>query len=134
MGAGERRASLDARDAKIAAAVVKERFRREAMTSAFRILGEGQLALTKFLLVIDQPLDLADFRQVLEHLLARARFETDLFLIANLGQAAVMYFGGKQILVGTLTLGGAIAALVTDCSIAVERERTTDAGEAERTN
>jgi ATP-binding cassette subfamily B multidrug efflux pump len=28
-----------------------------------------------------------------------------IFLIANLGQAAVMYFGGKQIIAGTLTLG-----------------------------
>ncbi|MGI6207489.1 MAG: ABC transporter ATP-binding protein [Anaerolineae bacterium] len=27
------------------------------------------------------------------------------FLIANLGQAAVMYFGGRQIILGTLTLG-----------------------------
>jgi ATP-binding cassette subfamily B protein len=28
-----------------------------------------------------------------------------IFLIANLGQAAIMYFGGRQILEGTLTLG-----------------------------
>ena len=34
----------------LAAAVVQERYRREAMASAFRILGEGQLSLTKFLL------------------------------------------------------------------------------------
>ena len=32
------------------AAVVRERYGREAMASAFRILGEGQLSLTKFLL------------------------------------------------------------------------------------
>ena len=38
----------------LAAAVVKERYRREAMSSAFRILGEGQLSLTKFLLLTDQ--------------------------------------------------------------------------------
>ena len=37
------------------AAVVKQRYEREAMASAFRILGEGQLSLTKFLLVTDQP-------------------------------------------------------------------------------
>ena len=34
----------------LAAAVVRERYEREAMASAFRILGEGQLSLTKFLL------------------------------------------------------------------------------------
>src|SRR4030095_8200523 len=36
----------------LAAAVVKQRYPREAMASAFRILGEGQLSLTKFLLVV----------------------------------------------------------------------------------
>ena len=48
----------------LAAAVVKDRYGREAMTSAFRILGEGQLALTKFLLVTDAKRDLRDFRNV----------------------------------------------------------------------
>ena len=32
----------------LSAAVVKQRYAREAMSSAFRILGEGQLSLTKF--------------------------------------------------------------------------------------
>ena len=53
----------------LAAAVVHERYRREAMASAFRILGEGQLSLTKFLLVIDRPRDLRDFRATLVHVL-----------------------------------------------------------------
>jgi UbiD family decarboxylase len=53
----------------LAGAVVEERFRREAMAAAFRILGEGQLALTKFLWVVDQRLDLKDPKAVLEHLL-----------------------------------------------------------------
>lgn len=88
--------------------VVEERYPREAMKFAFRILGEdgGQLALTKFLMVIDQPLDLADFRQVLEHLLARAQFETDFFIIANLAMDTLDYTGpainqgSKGILIG----------------------------------
>src|SRR5687767_791817 len=42
----------------LATAVVKQRYKREAMASAFRILGEGQLSLTKFLLVTDRPVDL----------------------------------------------------------------------------
>ena len=45
----------------LSAAVVKQRYAREAMASAFRILGEGQLSLTKFLLVTDQLVDLKDF-------------------------------------------------------------------------
>ncbi|HTS02260.1 MAG TPA: UbiD family decarboxylase, partial [Thermoanaerobaculia bacterium] len=55
----------------LAAAVVRDRYSREAMASAFRILGEGQLSLTKFLLVTDARLDLADFRGLLSHVLAR---------------------------------------------------------------
>ena len=43
----------------LAAAVVKQRYAREAMASAFRILGEGQLSLTKFLLVTDRRVDAA---------------------------------------------------------------------------
>ena len=76
--------------------VVEERYKREAMKFAFRILGEdgGQLALTKFLVVYDGPgVDQADFRQVLAHVLARCRFETDLFVIANLAMDTLDYSG-----------------------------------------
>jgi UbiD family decarboxylase len=90
----------------LAAAVVEERYRREAMASAFRILGEGQLSLTKFLLLTDQPIDLRDFKGVLEHVLARADFRTDLFLFANLAMDSLDYAGprinegGKGVLLG----------------------------------
>ncbi|MCY4122566.1 MAG: UbiD family decarboxylase, partial [Acidobacteria bacterium] len=47
----------------LGAAVVRQRYAREAMASAFRILGEGQLSLTKFLLVTDERVDLKDFRR-----------------------------------------------------------------------
>jgi 3-polyprenyl-4-hydroxybenzoate decarboxylase len=90
----------------LAAAVVRERYKREAMASAFRILGEGQLALTKFLLVLDRPVDLRDFRAVLTHVLARADFRTDLFVFANLSMDSLDYAGprinegGKGVLLG----------------------------------
>jgi len=77
----------------LAAAVVKQRYAREAMASAFRILGEGQLSLTKFLLVTDQPVDLRDFRATLEHVLARTRPETDLFVFSNLAMDTLDYTG-----------------------------------------
>ncbi|HEY8535577.1 MAG TPA: UbiD family decarboxylase [Vicinamibacterales bacterium] len=77
----------------LAAAVVRERYGREAMASAFRILGEGQLSLTKFLLAIDQPRDLKDFRGVLEHLLARTHPETDLYVFSNLSMDTLDYTG-----------------------------------------
>ncbi len=77
----------------LSAAVVHERYRREAMASAFRILGEGQLSLTKFLLLLDQPMDLGDFKAVLEHVLARFRPETDLYVFSNLSMDTLDYAG-----------------------------------------
>ncbi len=77
----------------LAAAVVRERYPREAMASAFRILGEGQLSLTKFLLVTDQPVDLKDFRATLEHILARTRPETDLYVAGQLSIDTLDYTG-----------------------------------------
>ena len=79
----------------LAAAVVKDRYGREAMASAFRILGEGQLSLTKFLLLTDAKRDLRDFRGLLSHLLARCRFETDLFVFSNLAMDTLDYTGPK---------------------------------------
>jgi len=77
----------------LAAAVVRERYRREALQSAFRILGEGQLSLTKFLLVTDRALDLRDFRATLEHVLARSRPETDLYVFSNTSMDTLDYTG-----------------------------------------
>jgi UbiD family decarboxylase len=77
----------------LAAAVVRERYRREAMASAFRILGEGQLSLTKFLLVTDRDVDLRDFKATLSHVLARTRPETDLYVFSNLSMDTLDYTG-----------------------------------------
>jgi UbiD family decarboxylase len=77
----------------LSAAVVKQRYPREAMASAFRILGEGQLSLTKFLLVTDQPVELKDFPATLEHLLARTNPETDLYVFSNLAMDTLDYTG-----------------------------------------
>jgi UbiD family decarboxylase len=77
----------------LAAAVVQERYRREAMVSAFRILGEGQLSLTKFLLVTDRAVDLRNPYLVLEHVLERTRPETDLYVLSNLSMDTLDYTG-----------------------------------------
>ena len=79
----------------LAAAVVRERYRREAMASAFRILGEGQLSLTKFLLLTDRPVDLRDFTSTLVHLLERTEPETDLFVFSNVSMDTLDYTGPK---------------------------------------
>ncbi|MDQ3803259.1 MAG: UbiD family decarboxylase [Acidobacteriota bacterium] len=79
----------------LAAAVVRERYAREALVSAFRILGEGQLSLTKFLLLTDAPQDLRDFKKLFEHVLARFRPETDLFVFSNVSMDTLDYTSGK---------------------------------------
>ncbi len=79
----------------LAAAIVRDRYGREAMASAFRILGEGQLSLTKFLLLTDARRDLRDFKGLLAHVLSRANFETDLFVFSNLSMDTLDYTGPK---------------------------------------
>ncbi|HEY8204460.1 MAG TPA: menaquinone biosynthesis decarboxylase [Pyrinomonadaceae bacterium] len=79
----------------LAAAVVRQRYPREALVHGFRILGEGQLALTKFLLLTDTPIDLHDFRRVLEHVLARFDPASDFFIFANTSMDTLDYTSGK---------------------------------------
>ncbi|HKQ37466.1 MAG TPA: UbiD family decarboxylase, partial [Verrucomicrobiae bacterium] len=79
----------------LAAAVVRDRYTREALVSGFRILGEGQLSLTKFLLLTDTPQDLHDFPRLFEHILARFKPETDLFIFSNVSMDTLDYTSGK---------------------------------------
>ncbi len=90
----------------LAAAVVRERYGREAMTSAFRILGEGQLSLTKILMATDTPMDLRDFPALLQHVLERTEWETDFFILSNLSMDTLdscgpqINQGSKAVLLG----------------------------------
>jgi 4-hydroxybenzoate decarboxylase subunit C len=79
----------------LCAAVVRERYTREALVSGFRILGEGQLSLTKFLLLTDTPQNLQDFRSLFEHILARFAPESDLFIFSNVSMDTLDYTSGK---------------------------------------
>lgn len=90
----------------LAAAVVQERYGREALSAGFRILGEGQLALTKFLLLTDTPRDLRDFKALFEHILERADWKRDLHIFSQTAFDTLDYasgkinFGSKAILMG----------------------------------
>jgi 3-polyprenyl-4-hydroxybenzoate decarboxylase len=53
------------------------------------------LALTKFLLLTDALIDLHDFPRVLEHVLARVRWESDFFIFANTSMDTLDYTSGK---------------------------------------
>ena len=79
----------------LAAARVKDRYGREAISSALRILGEGQLSLQKFLMLTDGDVSLDDFPKLLVHFLERTKWEKDLFVISNVSQDSLDYSGPK---------------------------------------
>jgi 4-hydroxybenzoate decarboxylase subunit C len=80
----------------LAGAVVKERYPKEAFMAAMRILGEGQLSLTKFLMLTDTVLPLHQFRPLLIHILERADFASDLFVFSPVSQDTLDYTSGKM--------------------------------------
>jgi UbiD family decarboxylase len=90
----------------LAAAVVQERYSREGLSAGLRILGEGQLTLTKFLLLTDMPQDLRNFKSVFECVLARADWTRDLFILDQTAFDTLDYasgkvnFGSKAIMIG----------------------------------
>lgn len=90
----------------LAAAIVKNRYYKEAFTAALKILGEGQLALTKFLMITDQPCNIRDFKEVFVKVLERADFKRDLYTLSNISQDTLDYtgpevnHGSKAILMG----------------------------------
>jgi 3-polyprenyl-4-hydroxybenzoate decarboxylase len=79
----------------LAAAVVRDRYPREAFMAGMRILGEGQLSLTKFLVITDSPISLQKFRPLLAHILERADFATDLFVFSPVSQDTLDYTSGR---------------------------------------
>ena len=79
----------------LAAAVVKERYAREALGAGFRILGEGQLSLTKFLMLTDKPQDLRDFKNVFEYILERVDWTSDFFIFDRTSFDTLDYASGK---------------------------------------
>jgi UbiD family decarboxylase len=90
----------------LAAAKVHNRYPREAFASAMRILGEGQLSLTKFLIITDGEIDVCDFGVLWTHVLERVNWKTDLFVFDNVSQDTLDYTGpevnkgSKAILMG----------------------------------
>jgi len=80
----------------LAAAVVSERYTREAFMAGLRILGEGQLSLTKVLMITDTPLPLRQFRPLLTHILERADFASDMFVFSHVAQDTLDYTSGRM--------------------------------------
>ena len=66
----------------LAAARITERYEKEALSTSLRLLGEGQLALTKILLVTDKDIPLDNIRVVLPAVLECLRPEEDIHVFA----------------------------------------------------
>lgn len=79
----------------LAAAIVRESYSREALATAFRIFGEGQLTLTKFLIVTNRHVDLSNFPQLLETVLERFDPATDLFIFNHTAHDTLDYTGDR---------------------------------------
>jgi len=77
----------------LAAARVMDRYPREAFAAGLRILGEGQLSLTKFLLLTDSDVDVENFALLWPHILERVDWCKDLFVFANVSQDTLDYTG-----------------------------------------
>ncbi len=77
----------------LAAARVADRYPREAFACGLRVLGEGQLSLTKFLILTDGDIDITDFPKLWIHVLERINWEQDLFVFANVSQDTLDYTG-----------------------------------------
>ena len=72
---------------------VKERYPREAFKYAFSVLGEGQLSLTKVVVVVDQAVNVKDFTEVSNALYRNLDSEDGLHLIAPTCQDTLDFTG-----------------------------------------
>jgi 4-hydroxybenzoate decarboxylase subunit C len=79
----------------LASAIVRESYYKEAFAHALRIMGEGQLTLTKFLIVTDQPVKLENFKQLFEAVLERFKPERDILIMSDTSMDTLDYTGRK---------------------------------------
>lgn len=75
------------------AATVRDRYPREALIAGLRILGEGQLSLTKVLLLTDQLCDLKNIREVLSAILSRSDEASSLVVLNPTALDSLDYSG-----------------------------------------
>jgi UbiD family decarboxylase len=79
----------------LACAVVHERYEKECLAAAFRILGEGQLSLTKVLMICDQDIDITSSKLLFETILERFSPENSLLVLAKTSNDTLDYTGPK---------------------------------------
>ena len=72
---------------------VDSRYSREQMKTAFGILGEGQLSLTKVMVLVDSQTDPSDIKSVARAISRNFRVETDFRLLARTAQDTLDFTG-----------------------------------------
>ena len=72
---------------------IDSRYSREQMKSAFGILGEGQLSLTKVMILVDAHTDPSDAKSVARAVSRNFRAETDFRLLARTAQDTLDFTG-----------------------------------------
>lgn len=77
----------------LAVAAVQERYGNEALKHAFSILGHGQISLSKILIVVDEDVNVRDFRNVSRAIWQHCDFRTDLFLLSPTAQDTLDFTG-----------------------------------------
>jgi UbiD family decarboxylase len=86
---------------------VKERYAREGLKHALGMLGEGQMSLTKIMMVVDHDVDVRDFRQVSRAIWQNLDAAEGLHLLAPTAQDTLdftgpaMNTGSKLVLLAT---------------------------------
>ena len=76
-------------------AIVRDTYYKEGLAHAFRIMGEGQLTLTKFLMVTNKVVNLNNFTELLEAVLERFMPERDLLIVNDTSMDTLDYTGRK---------------------------------------
>lgn len=93
-------------------AAVRQRYRKEAMKTALSLLGQGQLALTKVLILVDPDVPVDDWTAVLAALRANWSAADDALLLPGVPQDTLdftsfeMNLGSKLVLDCTTAAGG----------------------------
>lgn len=86
---------------------VRQRYGKEAMKTALALLGEGQMSLTKCIIVVDVDVDPRDIRQVLRSVRQCFQPERDFLLIPGVAldtldfTSSTMHLGSKMVLDAT---------------------------------
>jgi len=88
-------------------AIIDERYEKEALKTAFKILSEGQLSLTKFLILTDTSCAIRKPKELLEAALARFDPQKGFLILSHTAQDSLddtgpkKNHGSKAILIGT---------------------------------